>query len=143
MKLIFKASPEQLVFACIRSGLAIAFGIALFISIPAPIKYVMLLCCCSIAVASPIEQTYNRLEISDRSVTFRSISKRWSVPLSEIKDWKIKGGNDTFHSLHIFTHEGREYSVLGLSGLGVRDPNQVAKTLAKCVRNYHRSVKSD
>jgi hypothetical protein len=138
MKLIFKASPEQLVFAGIRSGLAIAFGIALFLSIPAPVKYVMLLSCCLIAVAGPIEETYNRLEISDRSVTFRSISKRWSVPLSEIRDWKIKGGNDTFHSLHIFTHEGREYCVLGLSRLGVRDPNKVAKTLAKYLRNYRR-----
>jgi hypothetical protein len=98
----------------------------------------MLLLCCLIAVAGPIEENYNRLEISDRSVTFRSMSKRWSVPLSKIKDWKIKGGNDTFHSLHIFTHEGREYCVLGLARLGVRDPNKVAKILAKCLRNYRR-----
>jgi hypothetical protein len=76
MKLIFKASSEQLVFACIRSGLAIAFGIALFISIPAPVKYLMLLSCFPIAVAGPIQEIYNRLEISDRSVTFRSASKR-------------------------------------------------------------------
>jgi hypothetical protein len=139
MKLIFKASPGQLVFACIRSGLAIAFGIALFISIPVSIKYVMLLSCCLIAVAVLIEETYNQLEISDQSVTFRSVSNRWSVPLHEIKDWKIKGGNGSFLSLHIFTHTGREYCVLGLSRLGVRDPNKVAKTLAKCLRNHRRS----
>ncbi len=140
MTSIFKASPEQLVFAGIRSGLATAFGIALFVNIPVqtPIKYVMLLLCCLIAVAGPIEENYNRLEISDRSVSFRTISKRWSVPLSKIEDWKIKGGTDTFHSLHIFTHEGREYCVLGLARLGVRDPNQVAKTLAKCLRNHRR-----
>jgi hypothetical protein len=139
MKLIFKASPGQLVFACIRSGLVIAFGIALFISIPVSIKYVMLLSCCLIAVAVPIEETYNQLEISDQSVTFRSVSNRWSVPLHEIKDWKIKGGNGSFLSLHIFTHAGREYCVLGLSRLGVRDPNKVAKTIAKCLRNHRRS----
>jgi hypothetical protein len=133
MKLIFKASPGQLVFACIRSGLVIAFGIALFISIPVSIKYVMLLSCCLIA------ETYNQLEISDQSVTFRSVSNRWSVPLHEIKDWKIKGGNGSFLSLHIFTHAGREYCVLGLSRLGVRDPNKVAKTIAKCLRNHRRS----
>jgi hypothetical protein len=138
MTLIFKASPGQLIFTCIRSGLTIAFGIALFNSIPAPIKYVMLLSCCLIAIASPIEQNYDRLEISDRSVTFRSMSKCWSVPLSEIRDWKIKGGNGTALSLHIFTQENREYCVLGLAGLGVRDPNKVAKTLAKCLRNHRQ-----
>jgi hypothetical protein len=135
MKLIFKASPGQLVFASVRSGLVIAFGIALFISIPASIKYVMLLSCCLIAVVAPIEETYNQLEISDQSVTFRSVSKRWSVPLHEIKDWKIKRGDSSL-SLHIFTHAGREYCVIGLSRLGVRDPNKVAKTLAKCLRNH-------
>jgi hypothetical protein len=136
MKLIFKASPGQLVFACIRSGLAIAFGIALFISIPTQIRYVMLLSCCLIAVAAPIDEAYPQLEISDQSVTFRSASKRWSVPLAEIKDWKIKGGENS-PSLHIFTHAGREYCVLGLSRLG-GDPNKVAKTLAKYLRNHRR-----
>ncbi len=138
MTLIFKASRGQLIFAYIRSGLTIAFGIALFVSIPDPIKYVMLLCSCLIAVAGPIEENYNRLEISDRSVTLRTISKRWSVPLSQIKDWKIKGGTDTFHSLHIFTHDGLEYCVLGLTSFGVRDSNQIGKALAKCLRNHRR-----
>ena len=138
MTLIFKASPGQLIFACIRSGLIIAFGVALFVSIPDPIKYVMLLSCCLIAIAGPIKENYNRLEISDRFVIFRSISKRWSVPLSEIKDWKIKGGTHSFHSLHIFTHEGREYCVLGLTRFGVRDSNQIGKALAKCLRNHRR-----
>jgi hypothetical protein len=138
MTSIFKASRGQLVFAYIRSGLTIAFGIALFVSIPDPVKYVMLLCSCLIAVAGPIEEKYNQLEISDRSVTLRTISKRWSLPLSEIKDWKITGDTSTWHSLHIFTHEGREYCVLGLTSFGVRDPNQIGKTLAKCLRNHRR-----
>lgn len=96
----------------------------------------MLLSCCLIAVAAPIDEAYPQLEISDQSVTFRSASKRWSVPLDEIKDWKIKGG-DNSPSLHIFTHTGREYCVLGLSRLG-GDPNKVAKTLAKYLRNHRR-----
>jgi hypothetical protein len=138
MTTIFKASRGQLVFAYIRSGLMIAFGIALFVSIPDPIKYVMLLCSCLIAVSGPIEEKYNQLEISDRFVSFRTVSKRWSVPLNEIKDWKIKGDTSTWHSLHIFTQEGREYCVLGLSRFGVRDPNQIGKALAKCLRNHRR-----
>jgi hypothetical protein len=99
---------------------------------------VMLLCHCLIAVAGPIEQIYDRLEISDRSVSFRSGSRRWSITLGEIKDWKIKAGTGTCTSLHIFTHDGREYCVLGLARFGVRDPNKVAKALAKCLRNYRR-----
>jgi hypothetical protein len=139
MTFIFKASPRQLVFAYIRSGLAIGFGIALFIHIPTSIRYVMLLSSCLIAIASPIEENYNRLEISDRSVTLRTISKRWSVPLSEIKDWKIKGDNSVNHSLHIFTQEGREYCVLDVNRFCVRDHNkEVVKALAKCLRNHRR-----
>jgi hypothetical protein len=137
MTFIFKASRGQLFFACIRSGLTIAFGIALFIHIPTSIRYVMLLFSCLIAIASPIEEKYNRLEISDRSVTFRTVSKRWSVPLSEIKDWKIKGDTSTGRSLHIFTQAGREYCVLGVTRFGVRD-NELSKALAKCLRNHRR-----
>jgi hypothetical protein len=138
MTFIFKASPRQSVFVYIRSGLAIGFGIALFIHIPTSIRYVMLLSSCLIAIAGSIEANYNQLEISDRAVTFRTVSKRWSVPLSEIKDWKIKGDTSTGHSLQIFTHEGREYCVLGFAGLGIRDHNKVVKALAKCLRNHRR-----
>jgi hypothetical protein len=135
---LLKASPAQLVFACIRSGLAIAFGIALFVSIPAPIKYVMLLPCCFAAVMGLVEEIYNRLEITDQAVTFCSVFKRWSVSFGEIKDWKIKGGNGRSLSLYIVTHDDREHCVPGLSSLGVRDPSQVSKTIANCLRNYRR-----
>jgi hypothetical protein len=138
MTLILKASPWQLVFACIRSGLAIMFGIALFVLIPAPTNYVMLIPCCFVAVIGLVEEIYNRLEIANQAVTFRSLFKRWSVPFSEIKDWRIKGGNDRSLSLHIFTHEDREHCVPGLSSLGVRDPNKVAKTLANRLQNHRR-----
>jgi hypothetical protein len=57
------------------------------------------------------------------------------VTLYEIKDWKIKGGNDSFLSLHIFTYADREHCVSGLGRLGMRDLNKVVKTLAKCLRN--------
>jgi hypothetical protein len=107
MTLILKASPWQLVFACIRSGLALMFGIALFIFTPVPTSYVMLLPCCFVAVIGLVEEIYNRLEIANQSVNFRSLFKHWSVPFSEIKDWIIKGGNGRSLSLHIFTHDDR------------------------------------
>jgi hypothetical protein len=138
MTLILKASPWQFVFACIRSGLSIMFGIALFVFTPAPTNYVMLLCCCFVAVIGLVEEIYNRLEITNQAVTFRSLFKRWSLTFSEIKDWRIKGGTDRSLSLHIFTHEDREYCFPGLGSLGVRDPNKIAKTLASRLRNHRR-----
>jgi hypothetical protein len=98
----------------------------------------MLILCGVIAVAGPIPDLYNRLEITDQAVMFRSVLRRWSVPLSDIKDWKIKGGNGSSLSLHVFTQDHRECCVPGLSSLGVRDPNQVANVIAKCLRNHRR-----
>ncbi len=143
MTLVLKAGPLQFFIIYIGSGLAIAFGIGLFTHIPsldryAMIRYAILAISCLAAVAGPVEANYNRLEISDRAITFRSISKRWSVPLCDIKDWKIKGGNGSLLSLHLFTYDGREWCVLGLSRLGVRDEVIVQKAIAKCLRNYRR-----
>jgi hypothetical protein len=138
MTLILKASPMQLVFACIRSGLAIGFGIALFSSTPLPVRYMMLAICCFIAVIAPVQEIYDRLEITDQAVIFRSVFKRWSVPLSELKDWKIKGGNGRSLSLHFFTYNNDEWCVPGLSNLGVRDLVKVEKAIAKCLKNYRR-----
>jgi hypothetical protein len=137
MTLIFKASSKQLTIAVIQSGLSLTFGIALFLFIPLPIRYLMLLICGFAAVIGPITVIYDRLEFTDRAVSFRSIFRRWSLPLSEIQDWKIKG-NDRSPSLHFSTTDGRQFCVPGLEMLGVRDQAVAARSIAKCLRQYRR-----
>jgi hypothetical protein len=140
MTLILKASSMQLTIAGIRSSIALAFGITLFLAVPYPIRYLMLLLCGVAAVLGPIEVIYNRLAITDRAVVFRSIFRRWSVPLGEIQDWNIKGGNGRSLSLHFSTSDGRKFCVPDLSMLGVRDHAIAARSIAKCLRQYRRGI---
>jgi hypothetical protein len=139
MTLILKASSMQLTIAGIRSSIALAFGITLFLAVPYPIRYLMLLLCGVAAVLGPIDVIYDRLEITDRAVVFRSIFRRWSVPLGEIQDWKITG-NHRSPSLHFFTPDGREFCVPALTMLGVRDHAIAARSIAKCLRQYRRGI---
>jgi hypothetical protein len=137
MTLMLKASSMQVTIAGIRSSLALGFGIMLFLAVPHPMRYVMLLGCGFAAVVGPIEVIYNRLEITDHAVVFRSLFRRWSLPLGEIQDWKIKG-NHRSPSLHFFTLDGREFCVPDLQMLGVRDQAIAARSIAKRLRQYRR-----
>jgi hypothetical protein len=142
MTLILKASSMQLTIAGVRSFVALTFGIMLFLAVLHPSRYFILLGCGFAAVMGPIEVIYNRLEITDRAVVFRSIFRRWSVPLGEIQDWKIKG-NHRSPSLHFFTADGREFCVPDLQMLGVRDHAIAAKAIGKCLRQYRRGISDE
>lgn len=143
MTMILKASRMGIVGAGVRSLLALAFGVTLFVAVPHPMRYLMLLGCVFAAVVGPIEVIYNRLEITDRAVVFRSIFRRWSLPLGEIQNWNIKGGNTRSRSLHFSTADGRKFCVPDLSGLGVRDHAITARAIAKCLRQYRRGVSDE
>jgi hypothetical protein len=140
MTLMLKASSMQLTIAGIRSLLALGFGVTLFLAVPHPMRYVMLLGGGFAAVVGPIEVIYNRLEITDQAVVFRSVFRRWSLPLGEVQNWNIKGGNSRSLSLHFSTSDGRKFCVPDLSMLGVRDQAIAARAIAKCLRQYRRGI---
>ncbi len=143
MALMLKASSTQLTIAGVRSLFSLGFGITLFLKVPHPMRYLMLLGCVFAAVVGPIEVIYNRLEITDSAVAFRSLFRRWSLPLGEIQNWNIKGGNTRLLSLHFSTADGRKFCVPDLSGLGVRDHAIAAKAIAKCLRQYRRGISDE
>jgi hypothetical protein len=143
MTLMLKASSMQLTIAGVRSFVAVVFGITLFLAVPHPSRYFMLLGCGFAAVMGPIEVIYNRLEITDRAVIFRSVFRRWSLPLGEIQNWNIKGGNSRSLSLHFSTSDGRKFCVPDLSMLGVRDHAIAARSIAKCLRQYRRGISDE
>jgi hypothetical protein len=140
MTLMMRASRMGVVIASVRSLLALGFGITLFLAVPHPSRYFMLLGCGFAAVVGPIEVIYNRLEITDRAVIFRSVFRRWSLPLGETQNWNIKGGNSRSLSLHFSTSDGRKFCVPDLSMLGVRDHAIAARSIAKCLRQYRRGI---
>jgi hypothetical protein len=143
MTLILKASSMQVTIAGVRSLLALAFGITLFLAVPHPMRYFMSLGCGFAAVVGPIEVIYNRLAITDRAVVFRSVFRRWSLPLDEVQNWNIKGGNGRSLSLHFSTSDGRKFCVPDLSMLGVRDHAIAARSIAKCLRQYRRGISDE
>jgi hypothetical protein len=130
MTITLKPSRAQLILASIRSLLTVTFGYVLFDAMPVPIGPLVLSICCLVALLGAVEAVYDRLEITESAITFRTVFKQWSVPLTDIQDWKIKGG-DRSHSLHIVGKANQLYFVPNLSSYGVREPNLVAKTIAQ------------
>jgi hypothetical protein len=134
--LTFKASNTRKLLVTVLSA---AFVIVFYLAsrfVPAGILQTAFAVVPLVAAISNIAALWlKRLDLSAQTLAYRSVWRKWSVPLLDIKSWKIRknpGGPNA--SLELNTVSGQKFQIADLSGLSIGNPDSLGSALAARIK---------
>lgn len=143
MSVILKADGKRIVLVAAASALIVAFGYAIYSSIPNSIfvRWFFLFIPILFSINAILSVMRRRIIVSPEGVfVVRCYSKVW-VPISEIAGWKIKE-NHRNPSFHLVTRSGKRIEEFRVGMLGVSNLGKISIKIAKEFAESGRSIEN-